>query len=89
MGNSCIKQNNKIKPIVIIDSSILKWKSTRKTDFYHSWSSYEKEINVDYCNYGSITPSLYTYPKYGGRIKHNNKLTTFTPIQIEQLLIIV
>ena len=74
MGNSCIRPNNKIKPIVIIDSSLLKWTSTRKPTLYHWWPLCEQEVNDDFCNYGYIMPSLYTYPKYGVRIKHNYNL---------------
>ena len=132
MGNSCVK-SNKIKPIKIVDSSVLKWESTRKTESYHWWPMCEHEANditnnlyavgnaldkydqlfgtsavqyqknhyyiscnsqredkgwAGFCNYGSIMSSLYTYPKYLVTVKHNNKFMSFTPIQIEQLLII-
>ena len=132
MGNSCVK-NNDLKSIKVADTSILKWKSIRKTEFYHWWPMCEEEKDdiknnlyangnaldkydklfgtcsiqyqkkhhyipcdsdrtdkswAGFCNYGAIMSSLYTYPKYPVTVKNKNKLTTFNPEQIEQLLII-
>jgi hypothetical protein len=133
MGNSCVKNYNKIKPIEIVDNSILKWKSTKKIGYYHWWPLCEKQENdvtnnlyadgnaldkydklfgtmsvqyqkenyyisnnstrldkswAGFCNYGAIMSSLYSYPKYDVIVKHKNKLITFTPRDIEQLIII-
>ena len=133
MGNSCIRPNNKITPIEIVDNSILKWESFRQTETYHWWPMCEHEVNdvtnnlyadgnaldkydklfgksavqyqkkyhyiacdsqradkswAGFCNYSAIMASLYTYPKYDVVVKHKNKLITFTPRDIEQLLIV-
>ena len=129
MGNCCIK--NKINPDV--ESTVLNWVASKKTEYYHWWPmcestenditnnlyatgnalckydtlfntnsvNYQKKhhyISKDsnridknwagFCNYSSIMSSLYSYPKYNVVVKHKKKFVTFSPKDIEQLIII-
>mgnify|MGYP001305678882 CR=1 FL=1 len=66
MGNNCIRSNNKIKPTEIVDSSILKWKSTKKTEYYHWWPMCELEENDVTNNLYADGNSLDKYDKLFG-----------------------